>query len=195
MKALHLLHLLILVLIMKAILRLHYTSKPVASIRYYSNPRKVIKTIDGLNLGTVNTKPKDLADSILVDHHDPSACQTARTFVISAKTPDKATPEQLKEIDQRLERAFFDFKAEMGGASMAGWIHGNTKTRHVHGIFANSDGQRGLDIGPQQLSKLQDFFGRLLSSRGAAGADVKRFQFIRWLKISLSKTWPAIWAM
>ncbi len=175
----------------KAILRLGYTDKLTASIRYYAHPKKVEKTLDGLNVGVVTDKPRDIIDSLLVDHHDPTACKAARTFIISAKTPDKATPEQLKMIDEGLERAFFDFKKEMGGLPMVGWIHGNTKTRHIHGIMPNSDGRRGLDIGPQQLSKLQDFFGRLLSRQGAAQADVKRFQFIRWLKNSLLATWPA----
>jgi hypothetical protein len=177
---------------MKAILRLGYTDKLTASIRYYADKRKVVKSLDALNVGVATDKPKDIIESLLVDHHDPHSCKAARTFIISAATPKNATPEQLKAIDAALEKAFYDFKGEMNNLPMVGWIHGNTRTRHVHGIMPNSDGRRGLDIGPQQLSKLQDFFGRLLSRQGAAQADVKRFQFIRWLKISLSKTWRVI---
>jgi hypothetical protein len=179
----------------KAILRLGYIDKLSASIRYYGDPRKADKTIDGLNVGVATDKPKDIIESLMVEHHDPAACKAARTFIISAKTPKNATAEQLKEIDAALEKSFFDFKAEMGGLPMVGWIHSNTQTRHLHGIMPNSDGRRGLDIGPTQLSKLQDFFGRLLSSRGAAGADVKRYQFIRWLKSSLFAIWRATWLM
>ncbi len=177
---------------MKAIININYSQRVTASIRYFSNERKVVKTLDGLNTGVAIGKPKDLAAILRSEHHDPTACKEARTFILSAQTPDKPTPEQLQMIDAALEKAFFDFKAEVGGISMIGWIHGDTKTRHLHGIMPNSNGDRGLNFTPDFLSKLQSFFGLLLSSQGAAKAVVKRYQFIHMLKKSLSATWPAI---
>jgi hypothetical protein len=38
---------------------------------------------------------------------------------------------------------------------MLGWVHGNTLTRHIHLIFANSNGRRTLDLRPKFLKELQ----------------------------------------
>lgn len=142
---------------MKAIINLRYSSKVSASIRYFANAQKVVKALDALNVGVAVGRPKDLAALLLYEHHDITACKPARTFIISAETPKDSTTEQLKDIDAKLEQAFFDLKKFLGGLPMLGWLHGNTSTRHLHGVFPNSDTRRGLNITPQMLSRLHDF--------------------------------------
>jgi len=53
-------------------------------------------------------------------------------------------------------------------ASMLGWVHGNTFTRHIHLLFPNSNGRRTLDLRPKLLRQLQGFMwtAQLLSGRG-----------------------------
>jgi len=51
---------------------------------------------------------------------------------------------------------------------MLGWVHGNTATRHIHLIFANSNGRRTLDLRPKFLKELQGLAWtvQFLSGRG-----------------------------
>ena len=150
-----------------AIVNLRSTSRPIAAIKYFSNPKKVVAIYDGLDAGVATGTPKELADLLLAYHHDPRAKRVCRTAVISVQTPRDATPEQLADIDRRLLQAARDFQKLVGVASMLGWIHGGP-ARHLHIIFANSNGRRTLDLRPRFLKELQGFLWTIqfLSGRG-----------------------------
>ena len=138
-----------------AIVNLRATSRPVEAIRYFANPKKVVAVYDGLDAGVAVGSPKQLAELLLAYHHDPRARRICRTAVISVKTPPKASQAELDDIDRRLLRAARDFQKLLGVASMLGWIHRDTKTRHIHLIFANSNGRRTLDLRPKFLKEIQ----------------------------------------
>ncbi|MEI6568569.1 MAG: hypothetical protein WCR20_17950, partial [Verrucomicrobiota bacterium] len=80
----------------------------------------------------------------------------------------RATKEELSDIDRRLLRAEADFQKFLGIASMLGWVHGNSATRHIHLIFNNSNGRRTLDLRPKFLKELQGLLWtvQFLSGRG-----------------------------
>lgn len=151
-----------------AILNLRSTSRPVEAIRYFANPKKVSAVYDGLDCGVAVGSPRQLADLLLAYHHNPRAKRICRTAVISVKTPPKASQAELDDIDQRLLRAARDFQKLLGVASMLGWIHRDTTTRHIHLIFANSNGRRTLDLRPKFLKELQAmrWTMQFLSGRG-----------------------------
>lgn len=138
-----------------AIVNFKATSRPVKAIKYFSNKKKVVATYDGLDCGVAKGTPRQLAELLLAFHHDPRATRLCRTAVISVKTPRNATPEQLDDIDRRLLRAAADLQKFLRVASMLGWVHGDTTTRHIHLIFANSTGRRTLDLRPKFLKELQ----------------------------------------
>jgi hypothetical protein len=138
-----------------AIVNFKATSRPVATIKYFSNPKKVTATYDGLDAGVAKGSPKQLAELLLAFHHDTRARRVCRTAVISVKTPRRASEAELNEIDRRLLRAAADLQKFLGVASMLGWVHGNTSMRHIHLIFANSNGRRTLDLRPKFLKELQ----------------------------------------
>ena len=138
-----------------AIVNLRATSRPVEAIRYFANPKKVVATYDGLDCGVAKGTPKQLAELLLAYHHDPRAKRVCRTAVISVRTPKNASKSELEDIDKRLLRAAKDFQKIMGVASMLGWVHSDTATRHIHLIFANSNGRRTLDLRPKFLKELQ----------------------------------------
>jgi hypothetical protein len=138
-----------------AIVNLKATSRPVATIKYFSNPKKVTAVYDGLDAGVAKGTPRQLAELLLAFHHDSRASRVCRTAVISVKTPRRASEAELKEIDRRLLRASADLQKFLGVASMLGWVHGNTSMRHIHLIFANSNGRRTLDLRPKFLKELQ----------------------------------------
>jgi len=138
-----------------AIVNLKSTSRPVATIRYFSEPKKVTAVYDGLDCGVAKGTPHQLADLLLAYHHDPRASRVCRTAVISVKTPKGASKSELADLDRRLLHAAGDFQKYMGIASMLGWVHGNTPTRHIHLLFANSNGRRTLDLRPKFLKELQ----------------------------------------
>ena len=85
-----------------AIVNLKATSDPVATIRYFSNPRKVVAAYDGLATGVAVGTPGELADLLMASHHNKRAKRSCRTAVLSVQTPPDATQEQLEDIDQRL---------------------------------------------------------------------------------------------
>jgi hypothetical protein len=151
-----------------AIVNLKSTSRPVATIRYFADPKKVTAVYDGLDVGVAQGSPRELADLLLAFHHDSRANRVCRTAVISVQTPKRATKEELSDIDRRLLRAAADFQKFLGIASMLGWVHGNTSTRHIHLIFANSNGRRTLDLRPKFLKELQGLLWtvQFLSGRG-----------------------------
>ena len=151
-----------------AIVNLKSTSRPVATIRYFADPKKVTAVYDGLDVGVAKGSPRELADLLLAFHHDARASRICRTAVISVKTPKRATKEELSDIDRRLLRAAADFQKFLGIASMLGWVHGNTSTRHIHLIFSNSNGRRTLDLRPKFLKELQGLLWTVefLSGRG-----------------------------
>ena len=151
-----------------AIVNLRSTSRPVEAIRYFSNPKKVVETYADLDCGVAVGSPKQLADLLLAYHHDPRAMRLCRTAVISVETPKNASKEELADIDRRLLRAAKDFQKFMRVASMLGWIHGDTGTRHIHLIFANSNGRRTLDLRPKFLKEIQGMAWTMqfLSGRG-----------------------------
>lgn len=151
-----------------AIVNLRSTSRPVEAIRYFSNPKKVVETYADLDCGVAVGSPKQLADLLLAYHHDPRAMRLCRTAVISVETPKNASKDELAEIDRRLLRAAKDFQKFMRVASMLGWIHGDTGTRHIHLIFANSNGRRTLDLRPKFLKEIQGMAWTMqfLSGRG-----------------------------
>ena len=122
-----------------AIVNLKSTSRPVATIRYFADPKKVTAVYDGLDVGVAKGSPRELADLLLAFHHDARASRVCRTAVISVQTSKRATKEELSDIDRRLLRAAADFQKFLGIASMLGWVHGNTSTRHIHLIFSNSN--------------------------------------------------------
>ena len=138
-----------------AIVNFKATSRVVEAIRYYANPKKVVATYDGLDCGVARGTPKQLAELLLAYHHDPRAKRVCRTALISVKTPNNASKDELADIDRRLLQAARDFQKVMGIASMLGWVHGNTATRHIHLLFANSNGRRTLDLRPKLLKELQ----------------------------------------
>ena len=138
-----------------AIVNFKSTSRVVEAIRYYANPKKVVATYDGLDCGVARGTPKQLAELLLAYHHDPRAKRVCRTALISVKTPKNASKDELADIDRRLLQAARDFQKVMGIASMLGWVHGNTATRHIHLLFANSNGRRTLDLRPKLLKELQ----------------------------------------
>jgi hypothetical protein len=151
-----------------AILNLRSTGDPVATIGYCGNPKKVVASFDGLATGVAVGTPKQLAELLLSDHHNRHAKRVCRTAVISVQTPPNATQEQLRDIDRRLLQAAHDLKLILRVASMLGWVHGNTLTRHIHLIFPNSNGRRTLDLRPKLLRQLQGFLwtAEFLSGRG-----------------------------
>ena len=151
-----------------AILNLRSTGDPAAAIRYFSDPKKVSVAYDGLATGLPVGSAKELADLLLFNHHDRRAKRVCRTAVISVQTPANATKEQLADIDRRLLQAASDLQKILKVASMLGWVHGNTATRHIHLIFGNSNGRRALDLRPKFLRQLQGFQWTLalLSGRG-----------------------------
>src|ERR1017187_5417608 len=140
-----------------AIVNLKATSRPVRAIKYFSNPKKVVAVYDGLDVGVAKGTPRQLAELLLAYHHDPRAKRVCRTGIISVQTPRGASPEQLADIDRRLLQAAKDFQKFMRIASMLGWIHSDTATRHIHLIFCNSNGRRTLDLRPKFLKELQGF--------------------------------------
>ena len=151
-----------------AIINLRATSRPVEAIKYFANTKKVSRTYDGLDAGVARGTPRQLAELLLAYHHDPRTKRVCRTAVISVKTPRRATAEQLDDIDRRLLQAAKDFQKLMGIASMLGWVHRDTSTRHIHLIFCNSNGRRTLDLRPKFLKELQSFAWTLqfISGRG-----------------------------
>jgi len=151
-----------------AIVNFKATSEPVATIRYFSNPKKVVGAYDGLTTGVAFGSAKDLADLLLSSHHDRRTKRCCRTAVISVQTPRRATKEQLADIDNRLLQAAADLQKILKVAAMLGWIHGNTRTRHLHLIFPNSTGRRTLDLRPKFLRQLQGFLwtAAFISGRG-----------------------------
>ena len=149
-----------------AIVNLKATSDPVATIRYFSNPRKVVAAYDGLATGVAVGTPGELADLLMASHHNKRAKRSCRTAVLSVQTPPDATQEQLEDIDQRLLKAAADLRLILGVCSMLGWIHGNTGTRHLHAIFPNSTGRRTLDLRPKFLRQLQAFQWTLALASG-----------------------------
>ena len=138
-----------------AIVNFKSTSRVVEAIRYFSDPKKVTAFYGDLDAGYPKGTPKQLAELLLAYHHDPRAKRVCRTALISVKTPKKASKDELADIDRRLLQAARDFQKIMGIASMLGWVHGNTATRHIHLIFANSNGRRTLDLRPKLLKELQ----------------------------------------
>ena len=150
-----------------AIVNLGSTGDVPASIKYFSNPKKVGCFIDGLYTGAAVGTPKELASLLLANHHNPRGRRVARTAVISVKTPRRATKAELEDIDERLVRAFWDLQKILK-VPMLGWTHHNTATRHLHIIFPNSNGVRCLDLRPKFLRQLQGFMWTmsLLSGRG-----------------------------
>lgn len=128
-------------------------------MRYMLDRRKVVRVIDACDIGVFSGKPRDAVELLVLDHHDPTGakCHILRTEVISIKTPKDATPQQLAAFDDHLERSVWDLKKALGIKQLIAPIHGNTRTRHVHLIHGNSNGQRSLDWGPEFLSKLNDF--------------------------------------
>ena len=149
-----------------AIVNLKATSDPVATIRYFSNPRKVVAAYDGLATGVAVGTPGELADLLMASHHNKRAKRSCRTAVLSVQTPPDATQEQLEDIDQRLLKAAADLRLILGVCSLLGWIHGNTGTRHLHAIFPNSNGRRTLDLRPKFLRQLQAFQWTLALASG-----------------------------
>ena len=138
-----------------AIVNLRYTSRPVAAIKYFANPKKVAAMYDGLDCGVARGTARQLAELLLAYHHNPRGQRICRTAVISVKTPRNASPDELADIDRRLLHAARDFQRYMGVASMLGWVHKDSLTRHIHLIFANSNGRRTLDLRPKFLKELQ----------------------------------------
>lgn len=151
-----------------AILNLRSTGDPVASIGYFGNRKKVVASFDGLATGLAVGSPKELADLLLANHHDRHAKRVCRTAVISVQTAPNATKEQLGDLDRRLLQAAADLQKVLKIASMLGWVHGNTLTRHIHLLFPNSNGRRTLDLRPKLLRQLQGFLwtAEFLSGRG-----------------------------
>lgn len=149
-----------------AIVNFKATSDPVATIAYFANPKKVVATYDGLGTGVAVGSPKELAGLLLSSHHNKRAKRSCRTAVLSVQTPRHATKEQLEDIDRRLLQAAADLKLVLRVASMLGWIHGNTATRHLHLIFPNSTGRRTLDLRPKFLRQLQGFAWTLSLASG-----------------------------
>jgi len=150
-----------------AIVNLGSTGAVPAAIGYYANPKKAGKFLDGLHTGAAVGTPKQMAQLLLSNHHNPRGRRVARTAVISVKTPRHASRQELEDIDQRLVQAFWDFQKTLK-VPMLGWIHTNTATRHLHIIFPNSNGVRCLDLRPRWLRQLQGFAwtAALLSGRG-----------------------------
>ena len=151
-----------------AIVNLKATSRPVDAIKYFANPKKVVATYDGLDAGVAKGTPRQLAELLLAYHHDPRAKRVCRTAVISIRTPKNASKSELADIDRRLLRAARDFQKFMRVASMLGWVHGDSATRHIHLLFANSNGRRSLDLRPKFLKELQGLLWTVefLSGRG-----------------------------
>lgn len=100
-------------------------------------------------------KPRELIKLLAADHHNPTAARAFLTAVLSVKTPPNASPEVLKDIDDRIEQAVRDLSKKLGVPAVA-WIH-NSKTRHAHVLFPNSDGRRTLRLARQFLKELQGF--------------------------------------
>jgi hypothetical protein len=140
-----------------AIVNLKTTSRPAATIRYFADKNKVTATYADLDVGVAKGTPKQLEELLLAYHHDSHVQRVCRTAVISVQTPPDASPELLADLDRRLLRAARDFQKFMRIASMLGWVHGNTATRHIHLIFANTNGRRSLDLRPKFLKELQGF--------------------------------------
>jgi hypothetical protein len=65
-----------------AIVNLKSTSRPVATIRYFADPKKVTAAYDGLDVGVAKGTPRQLADLLLAYHHDPRVKRVCRTAVI-----------------------------------------------------------------------------------------------------------------
>ena len=151
-----------------AIVNFKETTRVVRAIKYFSNPKKVVATYDGLDCGVAKGTPRQLAELLLAYHHDPRARRVCRTAIISVRTPKKASKSELADIDRRLLHAARDFQKFMRVASMLGWVHDDTATRHIHLIFANSNGRRTLDLRPKFLKELQGLAWtvQFLSGRG-----------------------------
>jgi hypothetical protein len=151
-----------------AIVNFKATSRPVAAIKYFANPKKVVATYDGLDCGVAKGTPRQLCELLLAYHHDPRAKRVCRTAVISIRTPKNASKSELADIDRRLLQAARDFQKIMRVASMLGWVHGDTATRHIHLLFANSNGRRTLDLRPKFLKEIQGMAWTIqfLSGRG-----------------------------
>ena len=143
-----------------AIVNLSATSRPDLAIKYFADPNKVVGFFDGLETGVAVGTPRELADLILAFHHDKRAKRNCRTAVISVQTPENPTSVQLADADRRLLHAAKDFQKLMRKfckvCQMLGWTHGNTGVRHMHIIWANSNGRRTLDLRPEFLRELQD---------------------------------------
>jgi len=191
----------------KAILDAAYADEVTAAIRYCMDKRKVGVFLDGLDHGVALGKAHELTELLMVDHHDPDGWKklktrkktkgrvrgvphAARTFILSAETPTGATAAVLADIDRRLEQGFFDLKKKLG-VPMLGWLHTNTKTRHVHIIMPNSKNGKALNIGPAMLSDLQGFFGRgPLIPGGVRSKALANRRSSAMQRNSPSATWP-----
>jgi len=152
-----------------AIVNIKHNTTPVKAIEYFADTDKVTGFYNGLELGTPEGQsPKELTDLLLAEHHDRRVEKVARSVVISVKTPRNATKEQLADIDARLLRCARDLQKFLRVVQALGWIHANTRTRHLHMIFANSTGRKTLDLNPKFLRRIQDFKWTIefLSGRG-----------------------------
>lgn len=140
------------------IVNIKCTSQPVRAIRYFADQKKVVAFADCLRVGTImNATPREIADSLMCDHHDSHVKnRVCRTVIISVKTPKNATKEEIEKRVASVTEAFHDLFKELDVPGAA-WIHGNTQTIHGHGIFPNSDGRRTLNITPSVLRNLQNF--------------------------------------
>lgn len=140
-----------------AIVNVAYSGNAVASIRYFGKTSKVARVIDALHVGVVaGCKPRELVELLAANHHNPTAARAFYTAVLSVKTPADAAPEVLADIDDRMEQAVRDLSKKLG-VPVVGWIHHNTKTRHAHLIFPNSDGRRTLPLARKFLKEIQGF--------------------------------------
>jgi len=151
-----------------AIVNFRYASNPAASIRYFAKASKVARMIDALHFGFADgCKPRQLLELLATDHHNPAAARAFYTAVLSVKTPANASPDELADIDDRIEQAVRDL-AKKFGVPVVAWLHKNTKTRHAHLIFPNSDGRRTIPLPQKVLQELQDFgwTTALVSGRG-----------------------------
>jgi hypothetical protein len=151
-----------------AIINFRYSGNPVASIRYFAKVAKVARVIDALRVGCVaECKPRQLIELLAADHHNPTATRAFFTGILSVQTPDDASLDVLADIDDRIEQATRDLSEKLGVPVVA-WIHRNTKTRHAHLLFPNSNGKRTLALASKFLKELQGFewTDALASGRG-----------------------------
>ncbi|HXT10726.1 MAG TPA: hypothetical protein VN873_04120 [Candidatus Angelobacter sp.] len=113
--------------------------------------------IDALHVGVAaGSNARELVQLLGANHHNPGVARAFFTGILSVLTPENAAPEVLADMDSRIERAVRDLSAKLG-VPMVAWIHGNTKTRHAHLLFPNSDGNRTLPMPRKFLQDLQGF--------------------------------------